>query len=186
MYDVLTTTAFLPSDSPALAYRGERQCLQTEGLVEFAITQYQTSDRSASTLIQESLNGIEKTIPLIERLSERHHFPALPKTLAVFCHALEDSSSPTPSDSLRKTRRPSSRTKSRKSPKPSSSIRPSLHFGPTLFFRTMTKDGVQSTHQMDQTAVGLLAGVQTWAEWNGSLEERAKSELDFFVYRTYN
>jgi hypothetical protein len=50
----------------------------------------------------------------------------------------------------------------------------------------MTKDGVQSTHQMDQTAVGLLAGVQTWAEWNGSLEERAKSELDFFVYRTYN
>lgn len=95
VYDVVTTTAFLAGDSPALTYRGERRWLQTEELVEFAFNQCQISERSARTLIFECLEGIEKTIPLIEQLSKRHHFPALPKTLAVFRHALGDSSAPT-------------------------------------------------------------------------------------------
>ena len=92
VYDVVTTTAFLPNDSPALPYRGERRWLQTEELVEFALNQCQIPEKLARTLILECLDGIEKTIPLIERLSKRHRFPVLPKTLRVFRNALGESS----------------------------------------------------------------------------------------------
>ncbi len=69
--------------------------IPTEELVEFALNQCQIADKLARTLIQECLDGVEKTIPLIEQLSKRHRFPALPKTLGVFRKALGDSSAPT-------------------------------------------------------------------------------------------
>jgi serine/threonine-protein kinase HipA len=83
-YDMVTTTAFLPKDAPALTLKGNRTWLDAEGIAAFGAENCGLGTKETMEILEECLSGIEETIPLLRDLSERHPMAPVQRALSTF------------------------------------------------------------------------------------------------------
>ena len=84
VYDMVSTTPFIPGDRPALEYEGTRKWLRREDIVSFGMRCCGMDGKEALSAIQECIVGIGDTIPLLTDLCDRYPIRPVLQSLLIF------------------------------------------------------------------------------------------------------
>ena len=84
VYDVVTTTSFIPKDLPALTFEGKRKWNTLKEISRFGIDRCGLGEAETKLIIKECVSGIGETIPFLKTLRDLHPIEPVRQTLSTF------------------------------------------------------------------------------------------------------